>query len=76
MTAADVEQMLKDCVPGGSFCDPQAICDDIREWFRTLAAQPAPVAPTPDQIEGEWKLVPLRVNQDMADAGKSIDGLH
>jgi len=29
----DVEQMLRDCVPGGSSCDPQAICDDIRNWF-------------------------------------------
>lgn len=29
----DVEQMLKDCVPGGSSCDPQAIADEIRAWF-------------------------------------------
>jgi len=29
----DVEQMLRDCVPGGCSVDPQAICDDIRNWF-------------------------------------------
>jgi hypothetical protein len=32
-TPVDVEQMLRDCVPGGNSCDPQAICDDIRNWF-------------------------------------------
>lgn len=34
----DVEQMLKDCVPGGSSCDPQAIADEIRAWFARRSA--------------------------------------
>ena len=29
----DVEQMLRDCVPGGCSVDPQPICDNIRAWF-------------------------------------------
>lgn len=29
----DVEQMLRDTVPGGSSCDPQQIADGIRAWF-------------------------------------------
>lgn len=32
-TSIDVEQMLRDCIPGGSICDPQQIADAIREWF-------------------------------------------
>lgn len=41
----DVEQMLKDCVPGGSSCDPQAIADEIRAWFaRRSAGDPTRLA--------------------------------
>lgn len=29
----DLEQMLRDTVPGGSSCDPQQIADGIRAWF-------------------------------------------
>lgn len=28
-----LEDMLADCIPGGSVCDPQQIADRIREWF-------------------------------------------
>ncbi|AOZ11096.1 hypothetical protein [Cupriavidus malaysiensis] len=28
----DVELMLRETVPGGSVCDPQKVCDAIREW--------------------------------------------
>lgn len=31
--APDIEQMLRDCVPGGSIVDPQLVCDNIREWW-------------------------------------------
>jgi hypothetical protein len=38
--AIDVEAMLRECVPGGDSCDPQRVCDDIREYFeRHRAAQ-------------------------------------
>lgn len=40
--AIDVEQLLRDTVPGGSSCDPQQIADEIRAWF---AASPAPIEP-------------------------------
>lgn len=41
----DVEQILKDCVPGGSSCDPQAIADEIRAWFaRRSAGDPTRLA--------------------------------
>ncbi|WP_186166492.1 DUF551 domain-containing protein [Burkholderia gladioli] len=29
----DIEQMLRDCVPGGDIVDPQLVCDNIRGWF-------------------------------------------
>ncbi|WP_155636802.1 hypothetical protein [Burkholderia gladioli] len=29
----DIEQMLRDCVPGGHSVDPQIVCDSIRAWF-------------------------------------------
>jgi hypothetical protein len=39
--AIDVERMLRETVPGGTSCDPQAICDDIRAWFaRNTTAEP------------------------------------
>lgn len=31
----DIEHMLAACVPGGSGCDPQAVADSIREYWRT-----------------------------------------
>lgn len=31
--AVDVESLIASCVPGGSVCDPQAVADNIREWF-------------------------------------------
>lgn len=34
----DLETMLADCVPGGSYCDPQQVADAIRNW---VAARPA-----------------------------------
>lgn len=34
----DLEAMLRDCIPGGTVCDPQKIADGIREYF---ASQPA-----------------------------------
>ena len=39
----DVEAMLVDTIPGGSICDPQAIADNIREYFEkhTPATPPA-----------------------------------
>ncbi|QHB72115.1 hypothetical protein [Stenotrophomonas sp. 364] len=36
----DVDNMLADCVPGGSITDPQAVADNIRAWF----AKPADLA--------------------------------
>jgi hypothetical protein len=52
--APDVEQMLKDCVPGGSICDPQSVADSIREWFDkrssdALAARTWPAGPPTEQ---------------------------
>jgi len=34
----DIEQMLRDCVPGGSSVDPQHVCDNIRAWFSRVGA--------------------------------------
>lgn len=35
----DVEQMILDCVPGGSICDPQQVADNLRAWVaRRMAA--------------------------------------
>ncbi len=31
-TAFGVEVLIRDCIPGGTVCDPQAIADAIREW--------------------------------------------
>ena len=39
--AIDVERMLRETVPGGTSCDPQAICDDIRAWFAANQAEEA-----------------------------------
>lgn len=36
----DLEAMLRDCIPGGTVCDPQKIADGIREYFAERA-QPA-----------------------------------
>ncbi|WP_420994084.1 hypothetical protein ACKI2N_001820 [Cupriavidus sp. 30B13] len=36
--ALDVEQLLRDTVPGGSVCDPQQVADSIRAWFGQRAA--------------------------------------
>ncbi|WP_020201897.1 hypothetical protein [Cupriavidus sp. WS] len=33
----DVEQLLRDTVPGGSVCDPQQVADSIRAWFERRA---------------------------------------
>lgn len=30
----DIDYMLAVCVPGGSSCDPQAVADSIREYWR------------------------------------------
>lgn len=32
----DIEAMLRECVPGGSICDPQQVADSIRAWFAAL----------------------------------------
>lgn len=32
--AVDVERLISECLPGGHNCDPQAVADAIREWFR------------------------------------------
>lgn len=40
-----LEAMLKTCVPGGSLCDPQAIADDIREWFSAALRAQADARP-------------------------------
>jgi hypothetical protein len=45
----DVEAMLRDCVPGGSVCDPQQVADAIREWYAARAA--APKADAPAEVE-------------------------
>lgn len=36
----DVDNLLADCVPGGSITDPQVVADNIRAWF----AKPADLA--------------------------------
>lgn len=46
-----LEAMLKTCVPGGSLCDPQAIADDIREWFSAALRAQADARPV-WQIQG------------------------
>ncbi|MDR8087834.1 hypothetical protein KPB05_10210 [Burkholderia gladioli] len=43
-TSIDIEQMLRDCVPGGDIVDPQLVCDNIRSWFEDHA----PAAPVTD----------------------------
>jgi len=30
--AVDIERLIADCVPGGDWCDPQAVADAIRAW--------------------------------------------
>lgn len=34
----DIERLIADCVPGGDWCEPQAVADAIRAWdgWRTL----------------------------------------
>lgn len=32
--AVDVERLIRECLPGGTSCDPQAVADAMREWFR------------------------------------------
>lgn len=32
--AIDVERLIRECLPGGHSCDPQAVADTIREWAR------------------------------------------
>lgn len=39
----DVDNLLADCVPGGSITDPQVVADNIRAWF----AKPAELAKQP-----------------------------
>ncbi len=39
----DVDNLLADCVPGGSITDPQVVADNIRAWF----AKPAELAEQP-----------------------------
>lgn len=29
-----VQQMIEDCLPGGSSCDPQQVADAIRAWAK------------------------------------------
>lgn len=50
----DVEQMIRECIPGGSICDPQRVADNIRAW----AAAEARKAPA-----GKLKPIPLSVRK-------------
>ncbi|AOZ11093.1 hypothetical protein [Cupriavidus malaysiensis] len=34
----DIEKMLHETIPGGSVCDPQKVCDAIREWAKANSA--------------------------------------
>lgn len=43
----DVEAMLRSVLPGGSYCDPQAVADAIRDY---VAASPQAVPMTDEQI--------------------------
>ncbi|SET00348.1 hypothetical protein SAMN03159335_00749 [Burkholderia cepacia] len=47
----DVEAMLRDCVPGGDFCDPQCVADSIRAWFADAeSACDSPTIPQPQPM--------------------------
>lgn len=47
MTAPfDVEAMIRECVPGGYFCDAQEVADAIRAWC--AGVHPAPAGATGD----------------------------
>lgn len=35
-----VDALLRECVPGGSSCDPQQVADAIREWFANMETRP------------------------------------
>lgn len=48
--AFDVEQMLRDCVPGGDVCDPQQVADSLREWFAATHAAAEEPAPDPHAV--------------------------
>lgn len=41
--ALDVERLIRECLPGGYSCDPQAVADSIREWSKRVAPQAAPI---------------------------------
>lgn len=36
---ADAEALIRECVPGGSICDPQQVADNIREYFSRLSGK-------------------------------------
>jgi hypothetical protein len=36
---ADAEALIRECVPGGSICDPQQVADNIREYFGRLSGK-------------------------------------
>ncbi len=57
MSKPDIEQMLRECIPGGSVCDPQKVADDIRAWFAALSEQRA--EPAPQSSPGSGELPPL-----------------
>lgn len=51
----DVEAMIRECVPGGTSCDPQAVADGIRAYFAMLLsvtpiASEHPIPSEPDAL--------------------------
>lgn len=45
--AVDVERLIRECLPGGPSCDPQAVADAMREWFRAQREATAARESTP-----------------------------
>lgn len=36
LTSEKLEDLIKECLPGGYYCDPQQVADAIRKWHRKL----------------------------------------
>lgn len=45
--AVDVERLIRECLPGGPSCDPQAVASAMREWFRAQREATAARESTP-----------------------------